>query len=295
MKETNSDASMQSTEPQPTPELVCKDCIEGNHYECSDLGCLCRVNEHKPFAQPVKGDDAEDTRNKWAKLVKEFDDNPIDYSNYEQLAKDCWLFLTNDKLPARANIKKDAFLHEVKVMIETAVLFNQPAAAPKVDDAEDIADKKMAERLSTDPEMTAIMEEINSIEASPKGDVKGKQTIGEFIKWLETDRLFFVDEVRSWLKQYDKEEISFSRFVELFNQKVFEYVSQFAAPQVKWVQAEEIIKELVRLKRIKDELDNVEKENENQAFVLIYGQYVTDKARAWKAAKQWIEGSTDNK
>ena len=62
--------------------------------------------------------------NRWFKLLKEMEDNPIDYSNYEQLAKDCWLFLTNNKMPARANIKKDAFISEVKIMIESAVLFS---------------------------------------------------------------------------------------------------------------------------------------------------------------------------
>jgi hypothetical protein len=50
---------------------------------------------------------------------------PIDYTNYEQLAEDVWLFLTNDKRPEKATIKKAAFIHEVKVMIETAVLFNK--------------------------------------------------------------------------------------------------------------------------------------------------------------------------
>lgn len=64
--------------------------------------------------------------NKWFKLVKELDDNPKDYSNFAALAKDCWLFLTTDKMPARANIKKEAFLHEVAAMITTAVIFNQP-------------------------------------------------------------------------------------------------------------------------------------------------------------------------
>src|SRR5882672_11143753 len=33
--------------------------------------------------------------------------------------------------------------------------------------------------------------------------------------------MFYVDEVRKWLKRYDDEEISFSKFVELFNERVF--------------------------------------------------------------------------
>jgi hypothetical protein len=52
----------------------------------------------------------------------------IDYSNYEQLAKDVWLFLTDDSMPDKAKIKKAAAIHEIKVMIESAVLF-QPGAA----------------------------------------------------------------------------------------------------------------------------------------------------------------------
>lgn len=36
------------------------------------------------------------------------------------------------------------------------------------------------------------------------------------------EKLFSVSQVREWLDLYDNEEITFSRFVELFNQKVFE-------------------------------------------------------------------------
>lgn len=43
-----------------------------------------------------------------------------------------------------------------------------------------------------------------------------------FMKWLNDNKLFYVDEVRKWLRLLDKEEISFSKFVELFNQKLFE-------------------------------------------------------------------------
>lgn len=65
-------------------------------------------------------------------IKKQFDDllgEPIDWSNYEQLAKDCWLFLTNDKMPDNSKISKAAFLHEVKVMIESAVLFEKKKEA----------------------------------------------------------------------------------------------------------------------------------------------------------------------
>lgn len=37
----------------------------------------------------------------------------------------------------------------------------------------------------------------------------------------ENSRPFFIDEVRSWLSRYEKEEISFSKFVELLNDKVY--------------------------------------------------------------------------
>lgn len=49
----------------------------------------------------------------------------INYSDYKQLAEDCWLFLTNDKMPAKATISKKAFIHEVKIMIELAVIFSK--------------------------------------------------------------------------------------------------------------------------------------------------------------------------
>lgn len=47
----------------------------------------------------------------------------IDFCNYKQMAKNCWLFLTNDKMPKSAEIKKEAFLHEVGVMIEIAASY----------------------------------------------------------------------------------------------------------------------------------------------------------------------------
>ena len=50
---------------------------------------------------------------------------------------------------------------------------------------------------------------------------KEQNELIEFVKWLNTDRLFFVDEVRNWLKQFYNNEISFSKFVELFNEKVY--------------------------------------------------------------------------
>jgi hypothetical protein len=46
----------------------------------------------------------------------------------------------------------------------------------------------------------------------------------EFYEWLMNGRLFFVDEVRGWLKLLDKEEISMSKFVELFNERVFNWL-----------------------------------------------------------------------
>lgn len=49
---------------------------------------------------------------------------------------------------------------------------------------------------------------------------EGKDILG-FMKFLETNRLFSVSEVREWLKLLDKEEISFSKFVELFNEKFY--------------------------------------------------------------------------
>lgn len=44
----------------------------------------------------------------------------VDFSNYTQMAEDCWLFLTDETMPEVATIKKEAFLHEVRAMIESA-------------------------------------------------------------------------------------------------------------------------------------------------------------------------------
>lgn len=48
-----------------------------------------------------------------------------------------------------------------------------------------------------------------------------KDNLKEFYNYLQNDRLFFVDEARKWLIQFNKAEISFSKFVEMFNEKVF--------------------------------------------------------------------------
>lgn len=77
-------------------------------------------------------------------LKKAFEREPIDWTNYEKLATDCWLFLTNDNLPSRANIKKEAFLHEVKVMIENAVLFNKPKPSSHPEQGEADAREKIS-------------------------------------------------------------------------------------------------------------------------------------------------------
>lgn len=50
----------------------------------------------------------------------------------------------------------------------------------------------------------------------------------------------------------------------------------------------EALAELVRLKDIKDELDEVPKENEDQAFVIKHGEYVVAKFKAWKKAKELL-------
>lgn len=66
-----------------------------------------------------------------------------------------------------------------------------------------------------------------SLPSKPVGDVEDKKT---FFEWINNNRLFFVDEVRGWLKMVDSGDISFSKFVELFNEKVFKF-GYAAAPQ----------------------------------------------------------------
>lgn len=66
----------------------------------------------------------------------------IDFTNVEEIANDCWLFLTNDKIPNKAEINKEAFLHEVKAIlitaIETAKTSQSPAPVEGVKSAEEI-------------------------------------------------------------------------------------------------------------------------------------------------------------
>lgn len=65
--------------------------------------------------------------------LKEWGKEKIDYSDFQQLAKDCWLFLTNNKMPERKLITKEVFIEEVSTMIETAVLFNTKTESPSSD------------------------------------------------------------------------------------------------------------------------------------------------------------------
>jgi hypothetical protein len=44
--------------------------------------------------------------------------SPIDFTNAEQMTQDAWLFLTSDKMPEKATVKKEAFDHEVGCMLE---------------------------------------------------------------------------------------------------------------------------------------------------------------------------------
>lgn len=67
-----------------------------------------------------------------------------------------------------------------------------------------------------------------------------------FMNWLNNNRLFYVYEVRKWLRLLDKEKISFSRFVELFNEKLFEQqenASQHQPAGLHWVKASERLPE----------------------------------------------------
>ena|SRR5688572_18378465 len=54
-------------------------------------------------------------------------DETSDFTDAKQMAQDCWLFLTNDKMPDEAVVKKEAFLHEVYCAIDLAVQAKQKA------------------------------------------------------------------------------------------------------------------------------------------------------------------------
>jgi hypothetical protein len=61
----------------------------------------------------------------------------IDLGNVEQLTKDVWLFLTNDSMPEVAEIKREAFEHEVSAMIESARQFHAHERLTSITDAYD--------------------------------------------------------------------------------------------------------------------------------------------------------------
>lgn len=50
---------------------------------------------------------------------KDIFDGHVDFGNVEQMAMDCWLFLTHDGLPNQYTITREAFMHEVQAMIES--------------------------------------------------------------------------------------------------------------------------------------------------------------------------------
>lgn len=64
------------------------------------------------------------TEDEWSALYGSH--NPrIDYNDTPALVNDLWLFLTNDNMPDKAVIEKEAFFHEVGVMLD-AVRNNAP-------------------------------------------------------------------------------------------------------------------------------------------------------------------------
>jgi len=81
--------------------------------------------------------------------------------------------------------------------------------------------------------------------------------------------------------------------VELMKLAMEEYRNQPTPPaKVEGVEqmaeAYKIIETLVDLKNIKDRLDQVKQQDQNQEFVIQYGNYVTDKAKAWNAARKFL-------
>lgn len=57
------------------------------------------------------------------KWIADNQSEPIDWNNTGQLVQDIWLFLTNDKMPKRATIKREALYHEVGIMIDLVKQF----------------------------------------------------------------------------------------------------------------------------------------------------------------------------
>lgn len=90
----------------------------------------------------------------------------------------------------------------------------------------------------------------------------------KFMKFLETNRIFYVDEVRKWLKQYDAEEISLSKLVELFHEKFFNWYNN---------QSTELRKENEELKSEYDEINNLYKAQKAEAHK--WRDFVTDKEK----------------
>lgn len=70
--------------------------------------------------------------------MRELLSKPIDYSDVDNLAKDVWLFLTDDSMPDKKTISKEAFLNEVSAMLESVKVHFQstPLTAKAVSDEE---------------------------------------------------------------------------------------------------------------------------------------------------------------
>jgi hypothetical protein len=135
---------------------------------------------------------------------------------------------------------------------------------------------KLIQSLPSNAETVEKKEEVN--EWLKKNWPEGK--FRAFIEFMKTDRLFFVDEVRKWLNAFLKEEISFSKFVELFNEKVFEKYPASPSPAV----SAPVEKKGIDLKAMEEKLNTaLEKETPeslNEWLSLQEGQ---------ERAKEWVE------
>lgn len=115
--------------------------------------------------------------------------------------------------------------------------------------------------------------------------MKGKEEIQAFMEFLKTNRLFYVDEVRKWMKDYDNEEISFSKFVELFNEKFFEWHKKFTLKlrenkdeKRDWVYRYDQLRES---KNMMDSINQLVEEAITEKDLIIYG--IEEGAEQWKA------------
>jgi len=140
--------------------------------------------------------------------------------------------------------------------------------------------------------------------ALPSSNKEGEQG-SEVFRWVRASERVPTDTKDKWLNIGGSKHIGFYGNTGIWMTDVYTPIREIDLPDLEWLEqvpstplaapvewrskeAYGIIETLVDLKNIKDRLDLVEQADQDQDFVIQYGNYVTGKAKAWKAAREFL-------